>query len=170
MVITTKIETLLNSDRYKIEINGVRVDFICKYKYPYFLHRYKGYALKNCSSIGKEEIKQSKLIRKEGYLPIFVVNLDEYSNIGDTLEKRKSHLGFTSVTLEIEKDLLDLKKFKGVALVNITKGNSPLEVATCIYNKIENDKIIVEGFSGTFNNVIERVLLIYNSKITRIWR
>lgn len=150
------------------EISGVEVDFIQSYKYPYFAHRYMGFVLKACNSIGRKEVKESRIIIKQGYLPIYIVKLEEGKKVNNLLEKENRHLGFNPISLEIKKNILDVKKFKGVVLLDISKEDSYVELATCLYSKSDGDNLIVEGFKGSLNCVIDKVLLIYNSKISRI--
>lgn len=155
-------------NKAKLEVSGVEVDFIQSYKYPYFAHRYMGYVLKVCTSISEKEVKESRTIIKQGYLPIYIVKLGKSKKVNKLLEKENRHLGFDPVLLEIKKSILDVKNFKGVILLDISKEDSYIELATCLYSKEEGDYLIVEGFKGSLNCIIDKVLLIYNSKISRI--
>ena len=144
-----------------MNINGVEVDFIGEYEYPYFLKKYKGYAIKIVNRVGVRELISCNLIVSEGYLPIFIVNVDYGLGVRSVTEKEKNGFSFDCSKLEIERSIFSIDNFNGVLIFHTEKDNY-----VCGNSIVVGDnKVILKGMSGTLRQVLENTLLIYNRRI-----
>lgn len=146
-------------------VNGVRVDFVGEYEYPYFLRKFKGYVVKVVSSVGDEEIEESLRISKVGYLPIYILKCTSPSYIKNIIETEKKQFNFNYAKVEIERSILDINRFKGLILVSL--GESRL-VCCNDYSDYDSSNIVVKGFLGNLKDIIYSSLSIYNRRIVEL--
>lgn len=145
-------------------VNGVRVDFVGEYKYPYFLRKFKGYVVKVVSSIGEGEIEESLRIRKAGYLPVYILKCTSPSYIKNIIETKKKQFNFNYAKVEIEKSILDINRFKGLILVSL--GESRL-ICCNDYSDCEGN-VVIKGFLGNLRDIINSSLTMYNRRIVEL--
>ena len=146
-------------------INGVKVDFIGEYKYPYFLRKFKGYVVKVVNSVGDEEIEESLKVSEMGYLPLYILKCTSPSYIKNIVETEKNQFNFNYAKVEIEKSILDINRFKGLVLVSLDDS----KLMCCNdYFDYDNNNIIVKGFLGNIRDIIQSSLTMYNRRIVEL--
>lgn len=145
-------------------INGVRVDFIGEYKYPYFLRKFKGYVVKVVNSVGDEEIEESLKVCEVGYLPLYILKCTSPSYIKNIVETEKKQFNFNYAKVEIEKSILDINRFKGLVLVSLD--DSKLMCCNDYFDYDNN--IVVKGFLGNIRDIIQSSLTMYNRRIVEL--
>lgn len=144
-----------------MKVNGVEVDFVGEYAYPYFLRRYKGYILKVVNSICNKEVEESNKLLGMGYLPIFILRPDVLSYVKDITETEKRNFSFKYSKIEIEKDIFNFKNFKGIILICLSDDNT----VCCTKFETVNNNVIVQGLSGSLRYMIDGTLAMYNRRI-----
>lgn len=149
----------------KLNIKGVDVDFIANYKYPFFLNRYRGYVLKEVDCIGEKEIFESKVLIRIGYLPIYIVKCNSSKYTINKLENEKMPFNLKAMNLEIEKSVLDIKKFKGSVILNIAEDGSTKNMVFCSSYSLVGDKAFIKGISGNLDSCVKNSLVYYNRRI-----
>lgn len=146
-------------------INGVKVDFIGEYKYPYFLRKFKGYVVKVVNSVGDEEIEESLKVCEVGYLPLYILKCTSPSYIKNIVETEKKQFNFNYAKVEIEKSILDINRFKGLVLVSLDDS----KLMCCNdYFDYDNNNIVVKGFLGNIIDIIQSSLTMYNRRIVEL--
>lgn len=149
----------------RLDIKGVNVDFIGSYKYPLLLRKYRGYVIKEVSSISKDEIFESIVIGKERYLPIYVMKCSSGIYTKKKIENEKSQFNLSTVIVEIEKSVLDIENFKGVVLLDTSDSN----LVCCYEFKVSGDKVIISGFEGNLQECVRNSLIFYNRRLVDLW-
>ena len=148
-----------------LKLGEVNVDFIGKYNYPLLLRKYGGYVLKEVDYIKENEVAESMSLVDMDYLPIYILNCNKTYFTKKEVENEKSQFNLKSIILEIEKDILDIKNFKGVILLDISNG---IYVCSQEY-KVKGDKIIIKGFLGNLQECITNSLIFYNRRLVDLW-
>lgn len=142
-------------------VQGVEVDFVGEYAFPYFLRRYKGYVVKVVNCICNREVEESNKLSEMGYLPIFIFKIDNLSYVRDKLETEKRNFSFEYTEIEIERDICNIENIKGVVLVYLGKDKT----VCCNEFKTKENSVVLQGLSGTLKCMLDGALAMYNRRI-----
>lgn len=150
-------------------VNGVDVDFVGEYDYPFFLKKYKGYAIKVVTRISGKESSECDKLLDAGYLPLFILKSKCCNEDIEVLETEKNKFSFICGKLEIEKSIFSVDNFNGIIIACPSDGSNVVScnsnVVSCNSIVIGDNKVVAMGISGCLSKVLESTLLIYNRRI-----